>query len=68
MPEDPATVLGVGFDGRVSTAAGGAEPGEADGTGPEVTDQAIEPPFRAFSTPTLAMYRVPERTVEMRCS
>ena len=37
MPEDPTTVLGVGFDGRVSTAAGGAGPGEADGTGPEVT-------------------------------
>lgn len=36
MPEKPTTVLGVGFDGRVSTAAGGAEPGEADGTGPEV--------------------------------
>ncbi|CAM9229204.1 unnamed protein product [Hapterophycus canaliculatus] len=35
MPENPTTVLGVGFDGRVSTAAGGAEPGEADGTGPE---------------------------------
>lgn len=36
MPENPTTVLGVGFDGRVTTAAGGAEPGEADGTGPEV--------------------------------
>lgn len=36
MPENPTNVLGVGFDGRVSTAAGGAEPGEADGTGPEV--------------------------------
>lgn len=36
MPEDPVTVLGVGFNGRVSTAAGGAGPGEADGTGPEV--------------------------------
>ncbi|CAM9756937.1 unnamed protein product [Scytosiphon promiscuus] len=35
MPESPTTILGVGFDGRVSTAAGGAEPGEADGTGPE---------------------------------
>ncbi|CAN0493606.1 unnamed protein product, partial [Ectocarpus sp. 12 AP-2014] len=35
MPENPTTVLGVGFDGRVTTAAGDAEPGEADGTGPE---------------------------------
>lgn len=36
MPEFPTTVLGVGFDGRVSTVAGGAGPGETDGTGPEV--------------------------------
>lgn len=36
MPENPTDVLGVGFDGRVSTAAGGSEPGEADGIGPEV--------------------------------
>ncbi|CAM9983282.1 unnamed protein product [Ectocarpus sp. 6 AP-2014] len=35
MPENPTIVLGLGFDGRVTTAAGGAEPGEADGTGPE---------------------------------
>lgn len=36
MPELPTTVLGVGFDGRVSTVAGSAGPGETDGTGPEV--------------------------------
>lgn len=36
MPENPTTVLGAGFNGRVSTAAGSAGPGEADGTGPEV--------------------------------
>eukprot|EP00903_Cladosiphon_okamuranus_P018631 g17149.t3 len=36
MPENPTNVLGVGFNGRVSTAAGSAEPGEADGSGPEV--------------------------------
>lgn len=36
MPEDPTTVLGVGFDGRVTTVAGSAGSGEADGTGPEV--------------------------------
>lgn len=36
MPENPTILLGVGFDGRVSTAAGAAEAGEADGTGPEV--------------------------------
>ncbi|CAM9450628.1 unnamed protein product [Ascophyllum nodosum] len=35
MPEHPTTVLGVGFDGRVTTVAGGAGPGETDGTGPE---------------------------------
>ena len=37
MPEHPTTVLGVGFDGRVTTVAGGAGPGETDGTGPEVS-------------------------------
>lgn len=36
MPEEPITVLGVGYEGRVSTVAGDAGPGEADGTGPEV--------------------------------
>lgn len=46
MPENPTTVLGVGFDGRVSTAAGGAEPGEADGTGPEVRSRFS---FTAFT-------------------
>lgn len=36
MPEDPTTVLGVGFNGRASTVAGDAGAGETDGTGPEV--------------------------------
>lgn len=44
MPELPTTVLGVGFDGRVSTVAGGAGPGETDGTGPEVS-ALISPPL-----------------------
>lgn len=36
MPEEPTAVLGVGYDGRVSTVAGDTTLGEADGTGPEV--------------------------------
>lgn len=40
MPEDPTIVLGVGFDGSVSTVAGNAGPGEVDGTGREVITQS----------------------------
>lgn len=39
LPENPTTVLGVGFDGTVATAAGGAGVGEEDGTGPEVQNR-----------------------------
>ena len=54
MPEDPTILFGVGFDGRVSTAAGSAGPGEEDGTGPEVTNHL----FFSTVTPTTSLHNL----------